>query len=450
MRFGRVLSLVPGDGGRGAFAPGWVRIQDEPPSPAARRTLELLLVMGAVCAAWSWLGRLDVVVVADGRLVPRTLVRTLQSAEGGVVREVFVAEGEPVLAGQLVARLDATVTESEARALRAELVRRTLQRRRADAELAERSFERHAGDPDEAYSTALAQYEANRRVHRDAMLQESAAVERLAQELSAARATERKLERVAPIVRSAAARYGQLHSEGFVSELALLERERDRIEKDHDLDAQRHVVAGLDAALRQAERRLAQVLSGYRRELEAERAQAEGEIVRLGEALSRELHRADHVELRAPAAGVVKDLAARAPGALLAPGAAFATLVPAGDGLAAEVLIRHEDAGVVRVGQGARVKLAAYPFQKYGTLDGRVVHVAPDSTEPATSDRAAGPSGFRARIELDALQLREADESHSLSAGMLASAEIRLGERRVIEYLLSPFQRAWHDAARER
>lgn len=450
MRFGRVLSLVPGDGGHGAFAPGWVRIQDEPPSPAARRTLELLLVMGAVCAAWSWLGRLDVVVVADGRLVPRTLVRTLQSAEGGVVREVFVAEGEPVLAGQLVARLDATVTESEARALRAELVRRTLQRRRADAELAERSFERHAGDPDEAYSTALAQYEANRRVHRDAMLQESSAVERLAQELSAARTTERKLERVAPIVRSAAARYGQLHSEGFVSELALLERERDRIEKDHDLDAQRHVVAGLDAALRQAERRLAQVLSGYRRELEAERAQAEGEIVRLGEALSRELHRADHVELRAPAAGVVKDLAARVPGALLAPGAAFATLVPAGDGLAAEVLIRHEDAGVVRVGQGARVKLAAYPFQKYGTLDGRVVHVAPDSTEPATSDRAAGPSGFRARIELDALQLREADESHSLSAGMLASAEIRLGERRVIEYLLSPFQRAWHDAARER
>lgn len=451
MRLLRPLSFGPAQDRARAFVPGWVRIEDEPPSPAGRRTLHALLLMAVAVAAVSWFGRLDVVVIADGRLVPRTQVRVIASPEGGVVREVHVAEGDAVLAGQLVARLDAIATESEARALRAELVRRTLQRRRVEAELAGRALVRHEDDPDDAWSSAVAQFDANLRAQRDAVLQESAAVDRLVQELAAASATERKLEHVLPIVRTAAERYAQLHAEGYVSELARLERDRDRIEKDHDLAAQRHVVAGLTAALRQAERRLDQVVSNRRRELEGERAQAEGEIVRIGEALARELHRGDRVDLRAPAAGTIKDLAARASGALLAPGAAFATLVPAGDGLAAEVLVRHEDAGMVHTGLPARVKLVAYPFQKYGTVDGQVVHVAPDAVEPGSAERGgSGMSGYRARIELDAGQLAAADANHALSSGMLASAEIRLGDRRVVEYVLSPFQRAWHESARER
>ncbi|CAG0987773.1 Hemolysin secretion protein D, plasmid [Burkholderiales bacterium] len=447
---GAVLMHRAGDEAT-TFAPGWQRIENTPASPGRRRLLHALLALLACAVAWTWLGRLDVVVVAEGRLAPRTQLRIVQPPDAGVVREVLVAEGASVLAGELLVRLDAVLAESETRALRAELQRRDLQLRRIDAELDAVPPDRRPDDAVDAHAAALALYHANRRAYLDAVAHETAAVDRLVQELAAARASERKLERVLPIVRSAAERYAGLRADGFVSELSALEREREHIEKTQDLAAQRHVVAGVEAALTQARRRLAQVSSAYRAQLRAERAQADGEFGRIGEALARQLHRAEQVELRAPSAGVVKDVATHSPGAVVGAGTPLVTLVPAGEELVADVIVRHEDAGFVRVGQASRVKLAAYPFQKYGTVDGRVVHVAADATEPAR-DRMpdAAPSGYRARIALDGQLLRNADLALVLASGMQVSAEIRLGERRVIEYLLSPLQKAWHEAARER
>jgi HlyD family secretion protein len=433
-----------------AFAPEWLRIEYVPVSPGRRRVLHAVLALVASALAWTLLGRLDVVVTADGRLGPRTQLRIVQPAEAGVVREVLVAEGAFVLAGEPLVRLDAMLTESETRALRADLVRRDLQLRRVDAELAGTPPARRDDDGDDAYASALALYRANRRAHLDALAQENAAADRLAQELGAARVAERKLERVVPIVRSAAQRFAQLHAEGFASELAALEREREHIEKAQDLEAQRHAVAALTAAATQAQRRVAQVTSGYRAQLLAERSQAEAELARLVEALARQMHRADRIELRAPQAGIVKDVATHTPGAVVGAGTLLVTLVPAGEELVADVLVRHEDAGFVHPGQEARVKLASYPFQKYGTIDGRVVHVAADAIEPTADRAASAPSGYRARIALSSQALRTEESSMALASGMQVAAEIRLGERRVVEYLLSPLQKAWHEAARER
>ena len=436
-------------GDAGAFAPGWLRIDGVPPSSGRRRLLHALVALVACAIAWACVGKLDVVVVADGRLAPRTQLKLVQPVEAGVVRDVLVAEGASVLEGELLVRLDAGIADSETRALRADLARRDLQRRRVDAELAGVPPVGRPDDPEDAFAAMLALYRANRRAHLDAVAQETAAAERLAQELAAARAAERKLERVVPIVRSAAERYAQLRAEGFVSELAALEREREHIEKAQDLASQQHVVAGLDAASVQAERRLAQLVSGYRAQLHAERTQAEGEIARAAEALARQLLRADRVELRAPYAGTVKDVATHGAGTVVAAGTPLVTVVPAGEELVAEVLVRHEDAGFVQPGQAARVKLVAYPFQKYGTLDGRVIHVAADATDPP--ERAAGAgSGYRARIALASQALRGAEGTLELVSGMLVSAELRLGERRVVEYLLAPVQKAWREAARER
>lgn len=435
-------------GDDGAFVPGWERLETVGTSPKHRRLLHALLAFGACALAWAVLGKLDVVVAAEGRLVPRSQLRLVQPVDAGVVRDVLVTEGASVVEGELLIRLDGTLAASETRALRAELVRRDLQRRRVDAELGGTPPSRHPDDDEEAFRAALAQFRANRQAHVDALAQEHAALERLAQELAAARAAERKLERVVPIVRTAAERYAELGREGFVSELAALERQREAIEKVQDLESQNHVVAGLVTAMLQARTRRDQVASNYRAQLLAERAAADAEIARVSEALARALHRNDSVEIRAPYAGTVKDVDARGPGTVVAAGAPLVTLVPAGDELVAEVLVRHEDAGFVHHGQAARVKLVAYPFQKYGTIDGRVTHVAPDATEPS-ADRPA-TSGYRVRIALGAQTLHAGDAALELASGMLVSTEILLGERRVAEYLLSPLRRAWSEAGRER
>jgi hemolysin D len=440
-----------------AFDAARLRQDAAPASPLLRRLLHVLCALVAAIAVWVYAGRLDIVAVADGRLVPRTRLKIVQPADGGVVREILVAEGAEVVGGEVLVRLDPALAQAELRALSGELAQRMLQLRRIDAELDEAPLVRHAGDDDDAFARADAQRHANRSAWHDAQGQEAAALARVERELAAATTQVEKLERTVPIHRTTAERYARLAAEGFVSELFALDRQREHIEREHDLAAQRHATAALTAQREQAARRLAQVTSAYRQQLHAERAGAAQQRARLAEELAKQHVRAEAVELRAPQAGIVKDLATHTVGTVVAPGAVLLTLVPAGDALEAEVAVANADAGFVRAGQPARVKIAAYPFQKYGLVDGTVVRVGPDAVEPAAARREAPAGGdaavagaFVARIALPAQSLVFDGAALPLAAGMQVAAEIRLGERSVLEYLLAPMQKAWHDAARER
>ena len=113
--------------GPGDFLPGPLRLVESPPSPLPRQTLYWLTALVALGAAWLVLGRLDIVAVAAGKLAPRTSLKIVQPADAGRVAEIAVGEGESVLGGQLLLRLDPDLHEAETRALRNELSQRTLQ-----------------------------------------------------------------------------------------------------------------------------------------------------------------------------------------------------------------------------------------------------------------------------------------------------------------------------------
>lgn len=136
------------------------------------------------------------------------------------------------------------------------------------------------------------------------------------------------------------------------------------------------------------------------------------------------------------------------------------TLVPEGDKLIAEVWVSNQDVGFVRPGHEAKLKVAAFQFQKYGLMQGKVLHVNADATEapsPNTRsdaltgrDRPMGPLAFRALVELASQDLLAEGQRYVLQPGMQVVGEIHLGTRTILEYLLSPVQKAFHDAARER
>jgi HlyD family secretion protein len=114
----------------------------------------------------------------------------------------------------------------------------------------------------------------------------------------------------------------------------------------------------------------------------------------------------------------------------------------------------------VRNGQTAKLKLAAFQFQKYGMVEGKVAHVNADATEAPSAntrsdalagrDRPMGPLAFRTLVELKSQELVAEGRRHALAAGMQVAGEIHLGTRSVIEYVLSPVRKAWHEAGRER
>ena len=444
--------IVPSAGeASSSFDPALLRLTRTPPSPLPRRVLYALLGLLAVLVAALCFGRVDVVVVAEGRLVPKTLLKIVQPTDAGVVREVLVEEGVAVVAGQPLIRLDARVADADLRAYRVELAQRMLQLRRLDVELDGGSLQSLPDDPEELFTRAVAQLNANRSAFADASANAEAQVARIEHELAAAGEIEGKLSRTVPIAQTMAVRYDRLRQEGYVSELFALEREKDRIEREQDLRAQRHTVQALHASLDQARRQRAQLLSNHRRQLHAERAETNAHIARLREDVDKQLVRREHVELLAPHAGVVKELSVRTVGTVVGAGTVLLTLVPAGDALEGEVLIRNEDAGFVQRGQRAELKVAAYPFQKYGLLPAEVMRIGPDANDVGASkgDEAA-PAAYRARLRLGAQSLAFEGTRLTLAPGMLASAEIHLGQRPLLYYLLAPVQKAWHEAARER
>lgn len=173
-----------------------------------------------------------------------------------------------------------------------------------------------------------------------------------------------------------------------------------------------------------------------------------------GQELEKSNVKAGQLDIRAPNSGVVKDMATTNRGAVVAAGALLMNIVPKEEPLQAEVLLKNEDVGFVAVGQAVKVKVAAYPFQKYGLLDGKVNLVSADSADPKLQQQQGLPPTltYRAIVGLDATTLKSAatGERLTLNPGMLMTAEIHQGRRSVLEYLLSPVKKVGQEAARER
>jgi HlyD family secretion protein len=296
--------------------------------------------------------------------------------------------------------------------------------------------------------------------YQNALAQERATLDRARNDLAAANEVRAKLLAVLPHYREQEKAFEKLSKDGFAGRLMYTDKQRERIEKEQDLKSQEFTIASAKATMAQSEKRIAQISADYQRQLQAERAEAAPQAERLREELAKQQHRHGLLELRAPAAGHVKDLATHTPGTVVAPGTILMTIVPEGEKLRAEVWVSNDDIGFVRAAQQTKIKLAAFTFQKYGMVEGTVAQVSADATEApnpntrsgglAGRDRAAGPLAFRTLVDLKNQHLESDGHRYTLAPGMQVIAEIHLGDRTVLEYLLSPVQKAFHEAGRER
>lgn len=462
MAFGKLLAWMPNKNEHAedelyAFVPGVLGVQESPPSPLPRVVLKGVLLLFGAMIVWAAFGRLDIVAVAEGKLLPVTYLKIVQPAEAGVVREIAINEGAHVVAGQILVRMDAVISEADSNTIRHELQRKMLEQRRIEAELSGQGFNKHPDDPSELFAHVQAEYSANRRALEDAVAQERAAQEKARQELSATLEIQRKLERTLPAYRAQEQAYEKLGKDGFAGDLMVQEKQRERIEKEQDLRAQEYTAQSLHASIAQSEKRLAQLYSGYRQKLQEERVALFAEVQKLQQDWAKQEHRNKLLELRAPEAGIVKDLATHTPGTVVSPGTVLMTLVPEGEALQAEVWIKNEDVGFVRPNQQAKLKLVAYPFQKYGMLDGAVAHVSADASDNSGTSgndsekaNANGQLTYRALLSMKTQALLIEGDRLLLTPGMQVAAEIKLGDQTVLEYLLSPVRKAFHEAGRER
>jgi len=439
-----------------AFYPPLIGLQQRSPHPQGRRVLWALFALLVFLLAWALLGRLDIVAVADGKLVPASYLKIVQPSEAGIVKDILVNEGDRVRTGQVLMRMDALITEADLESITTESTRKRLALARIDAELSGQPFHPEIEAPAALIRETSAQYQANRDALAAALGEERSRLGKAQQELAASRQQKTRLLAVLPHYQNQDIAYQKLVNEGFAGSLMGSDKQRERIEKEQELATQEHLIASAQASIEQSQKKLRQIETDYLRQLHAERHEEQSQLDKLEKELEKMQHRRTLMELKAPQDGIIKDLATHTAGTVVQPGTVLASLVPQDEKLKVEVWVSNEDIGFVRPGQPAKLKFAAYPFQKYGMGHGVVEHVSADAQseeEARDSGLQAGrqrPLRYKALVALNTNALEMEQIRYPLSVGMQTTAEILLGDRTVAEYLLSPVQKAWHEAGRER
>jgi hemolysin D len=428
-----------------AFLPAAQEIEATPPGAGGRAVLWTLIALCVAALAWASLSRVDIVAIAPGRLVPAGQVKLLQSLEAGTVKAIHVVEGQRVRAGQALIELDPTLARADRARVAAELdaARQELARQRAFVVAIGRSR-----PPAVATGLVAAQRAALAAAtagHSSRLRQLDQSIARRRAELQATRAQVGKLERTLPLVSERAAALLRLAGAGLVPRQSALEPEQQRIEVEQDLAAARATAAATEAAIGE----LVEERRGARAQAEGaafERiAELEARVAALSQEDIKRDRRARAGTLRAPVDGEVQQLAVHTVGGVVQPGATLAVVVPSAPALELEALVLDRDIGFVREGQRAVVKLDAFPFTRYGAIEGAVTTVGEDSVP----HERLGPV-YPVRVRVARNDIRVDGREVRLSSGMAASVEIRTGERRVIDYLLSPVARAAEESLRER
>jgi len=267
-------------------------------------------------------------------------------------------------------------------------------------------------------------------------------------EITTAREMVGKLESTLPLIHKREQDVKALSEQGFIASHAGQDRTRERIEMERDLETQRARLLETRAALRESETTRTAYLAETRRSLSEREAQAELRLQQAMQEHAKAVQREKLTVLSAPVSGVVQQLATHTAGGVVTEAQPLMVIVPDGahDAQAVvEVTLENKDIGFVNTGQAAEIKLETFVFTRYGTVPATVQLVSAD----AVNDDKRGAI-FPARLVLARNHIDVDGKQIRLSPGMNVTAEIKIGQRRVIEYLLSPIQRMGSEGLRER
>ena len=443
------------------FAPGLLSIQESPPARLPRTVMYTVGTLFVILLIWAFFGKLNIIASAEGKLVPETYVKIVQPADAGIVQEILVKEGESVKVGQVLMRMDAKLAEADSKTIGNDLSMRSLQLRRIDAELAGKPLVRRSDDPVDLFRQIESQYRDHRLSYMDSLGQAQEALKKAQHEYDSAREVLTKLKETTPILKQQADAYADMGKDGYAPQITVRDKQREYLEKVQDLRAQESTVASLDAAVNQAKKQIDQTTSKNRSDLQNERVDAEGQHSKLQQDWIKQEHKTGLLELRAPQAGIVKDLATHTVGTVVSPGTVLLSIVPENESLVAEVMVKNDDVGFVYPQQKVKVKLAPYPFEEYGMLDGEVTRVNADSDSDNQSSQSkdqsqskdkqqAQPSVYKAIISFNSQILIAEGKQLKLVPGMQVVAEINQGSRTVMQYLLSPVSKTLVESGHER
>ncbi len=430
------------------FLPDAQAIEHQTPPRGARITLYALLALVLTALLWATFAQIDKLVIGRGRLVTPLPNIVVQPLEQAILKTIQVRVGQTVRKGAVLATLDPTFAEADASQLGARSDSLGMRARRLEAELQGHvRLDTHDTAGQQQVQTRLMAERQAAYAARMRQFDESIA------RLRAAQATNRQDQQtLAERVQSLAeleAMQAELQTRQFGSRARVLEvRERKlEVERDRATAVSRAEEIRREIAATEAERTA--FARNWRQESLEKLSAAVQERDEVAEQLAKARRRTDLVSLTAPEDAIVLEIGKKSVGSVLREAEPLFVLVPLNAPLEAEVEVAPADVGMLRVGDAVRVKIDTYPFQKHGTIRGKVLHISPDTFTrqgPVGTDSAY----YLARVGLDDTRLDGVPAPTLLLPGMTLAGEIITGQRSVISFFLYPLIRVLDESLRER
>ena len=432
------------------FLPAILEVTETPPSPTGRFIMWSVLALLVVALLWSILGHINEVAVAEGKVIPSGQAKTIQVKNKGIIKEINVTEGQSVKEGDVLVRLDPTTTGADYDSLKKRAAYYRLDIARLEAELSGTPFN-PAADPDlDAHdrSAEMALYQSRVSDHNTQLRAAQDVVIQKRSTLAGEQSTYEKYAEGLVIAREKEVRLESLVEANAVSEFQLLEQRSKRIEYEKNAETALDTINKTKAEIAEAEQKLANVDAAYRKDIMTSLVNARKELYSVQESIKKADEDARMATIVAPCDGRVYDLAVHTVGGIVTDAQPLMMVVPDDVELEFEVYADNKDIGFIKVGQEAEVKVETFNFQKFGIVKAEVTEISADSVADSRDPEKAAK--FRMLLKPTNMNINIFGEKADLVPGMNVTAEIKIKEKRIIDFFLDPFRRYTHEALRER
>ncbi len=439
--------LIRSDTDDKEFLPPAVEILESPPSPMGRMLVWAVLALFILVILWSFIGEIDEVVVARGKVIPIGYTKVLQAEDKGIVKRILVQEGQQVKEGDLLMELDRTMSESDLNALKKEIAYYDTNIRRIMAELEDKPFLPDTNSPLDSkdFIQQMSLYRSRQSEKKAKLDFYDAQIRQREDSVRVAESSLVKYRQLLSIAREREANLKEIVEQGAISKYTYLEYKGKRIELEQNVEMNISQLSGAKAEASAARQERAQYQAEWNRQLQEELINSRKQYNTLKESERKAELKNKLIEIKSPVDGAVHKMDIHTVGAVVQAAQGLMEVVPEGTPMEVEAWMENKDVGFVRPQMPVEIKVDTFNFQKFGTLKGAVREISPDAIE----DKDRGPL-YRVMVSLEEEKLHMDNRDLQIYPGMAVSAEIKTRKKRIIEFFLEPFQTYKNEALRER
>lgn len=401
-----------------------------------------------IALIWASLATVDEVTEATGKVVPSSQIQVIQNLEGGIVSKILVQVGQVVKKGQLLMQLDETRFSSSDRENQGKLDSLQAKISRLTAEAHSKPYEAPALLIKER--PELIEHERSLFLARQQELQSNIAVlqqqaGQRSHEINEKRAREGQIQQSLKLVSQELSMTRPLMQQGVVSEVEVLRLERQVNDLKGDLESTRISIPRLSASVQEIRNKIEGLNMKFRSDAMSELSQARSEYASLSAMDLAIGDRLARTAIRSPVKGIIKQIKVNTVGGVTQPGMELMEIVPIEDNLLIEARVRPSDIAFLRPGQEAMVKISAYDYSIFGGFPAILELISAD-----TIANEKGEAFYLITVRTKTNALTKASEQMPIIPGMLATVDIKTGEKTILHFILKPIIKTKDKALRER